>query len=202
MRSSLALAIALALSLATSATAHAGHDSPLQPRGHLRANRRAPARERRAAAAASSVLTEVPAVVTGAITISNTQAAPAGETASAVGAIKKAPKTLPGCSAVASSGESCSPVTGSCCDTGLTCYAGSCTNLCTSDTTESYCDADYPCNSGLGYVCTANRCRPPAGAVRVANGEKCDQGSDNTLFCIPGKGVCAEGTCQSCTQHS
>lgn len=201
MRSSFAVSLCLALGLAASAAAHAGHDAHQNsPRGHLRHNNRR-GRERRAAAA-SSVLTEVPAVVTGAVTISNTQVAPAGETASAVGAAKKPVKTLPGCSNVGSFGDSCSPLTGNCCDTGLTCRAGSCAYMCTSDTTEAYCDADFPCNAELGYVCTANRCRPPAGAVRVANGEKCDQGSDNTLFCIPGKGVCSEGVCQSCTQHS
>lgn len=200
MRSSLALSLALALGLAASTAAHAGHDHPNQPRGHLRPNRRGAGRERRAAAA--SVLTEVPSVVTGAVTISNTQVAAAGETAAAVGAAKKPVKSLPGCGAVGGTGDACSPLTGSCCDTGLTCYAGACAPLCTSDTTESYCDADFPCNADLGYVCTAGRCRPPTGAVRVANGEKCDQGSANSLFCIPSKGVCVEGTCQSCTQHS
>jgi len=195
MRSSLAVSLALALSLAAaSVSAHVGHD---QPRGHLRNNRRG--RERRAA---SSVLTEVPAVVTGAVTISNTQVAAAGETAAAVGAPKKVVHALPGCSSVAAFGESCSPLTSTCCDTGLTCKGGSCTFMCSSDTTESYCDADFPCNTDLGYVCTAGRCRPPAGAVRVANGETCDQGTTNTLFCIPGKGVCQDGTCKACTQHS
>lgn len=66
--------------------------------------------------------------------------------------------------------------------TGLTCINKKCARLCPITTTEAYCDADSPCDATLGYTCTNSRCRPPATATRVGNGEKCNQGGLNTLF--------------------
>ncbi|GAA6029991.1 hypothetical protein JCM8097_009204 [Rhodosporidiobolus ruineniae] len=153
-----------------------------------------------AAAATGTFLTAVPAAATGVVTVSKTNAANAAATQAAQGVIAKASGPL-GCSAQNALGASCDPNAGICCQTGLTCSGKVCTHLCTIDTTEPYCDASFPCNEDLGYTCYKSRCRPPTGAIRVQNGDTCDQGSGNTQFCIPGKGTCVSGKCSPCTQH-
>ncbi|GAA5976874.1 hypothetical protein JCM5350_007274 [Sporobolomyces pararoseus] len=133
--------------------------------------------------------------------VSDTGAATPGATASAVGTIVQ-PVAPIGCSASVGFGGSCDQASGVCCASGLICSGRKCANLCTLDTTERFCDAGSPCNAALGYTCDANRCRPPAGAVRVQTGDTCDQGAGNTRFCIPGRAVCSGGTCVPCIQHS
>ncbi|GAA6015568.1 hypothetical protein JCM10207_008129 [Rhodosporidiobolus poonsookiae] len=151
-------------------------------------------------AATGTFLSEVPAAATGIVTVSNTAPAQAGATQAAQGAVQKATGPI-SFSNSAGLGSSCDPNSGVTCQTGLTCSGKVCTYLCSIDTTEPYCDADFPCSEDLGYTCYKSRCRPPTGAVRVQNGETCDQGSGNTRFCIPSKGICQSGKCQSCTQH-
>ncbi|GAA5923901.1 uncharacterized protein JCM15063_005494 [Sporobolomyces koalae] len=133
--------------------------------------------------------------------VSDTDAAVPGATASAVGTIVQ-PVGPIGCSSTASFGSYCDQASGVCCAAGLTCSGQRCAYLCGLDTTERFCDAGSPCNTALGYTCTLNRCRPPAGAVRVQTGDTCDQGAGNTRFCIPGRAICAGGTCTPCVQHS
>ncbi|KAM0751824.1 hypothetical protein T439DRAFT_325015 [Meredithblackwellia eburnea MCA 4105] len=152
--------------------------------------------------ATTTYLSVVPDVVTGEITISNTAAAAPEATAAAVGADRGDTTPLPSCQARNPFGSYCDPTTTDCCETGTTCISNVCQRLCGIATTEPYCDADFPCDSTKGYVCTNSRCRPPSGATRVAIGSTCNQGGANTLFCIPGKAVCVSGTCQACTQHS
>ncbi|GAA6061180.1 hypothetical protein JCM10212_002393 [Sporobolomyces blumeae] len=172
-----------AAALATSVVAHGGgHQNTKMRRQHLRNKRSWGRRD-------------------GTPVVSDTEAAAPGATASAAGVIVQASGPV-GCSATVGFGDSCDQASGVCCSTGLTCSGQQCVYLCGLDTTERYCDAGTPCNESLGYVCSLNRCRPPAGAVRVQNGDACDQGTGNTKFCIPGRGVCVEGTCTSCQQHS
>ncbi|GAA5974129.1 hypothetical protein JCM11641_003452 [Rhodosporidiobolus odoratus] len=153
-----------------------------------------------AAAATGTFLFEVPDNANKVVTVSNTAAAAAQATQAAQGVTQSATGPL-SCSNTGAFGASCDPNSGSCCQTGLTCSGNVCAYLCSIDTTEPYCDASFPCNEELGYACYKSRCRPPTGAVRVQNGETCDQGSGNTRFCVPGKGICASGKCTSCTQH-
>ncbi|GAA5850727.1 hypothetical protein JCM8547_009071 [Rhodosporidiobolus lusitaniae] len=153
-----------------------------------------------AAAATGTFLTEVPDSVNKVVTVSNTAAAPAGQTQSAQGVVQQASGPI-SVSNSGTLGSSCDPNAGKGCATGLTCSGKVCAYLCSIDTTEPYCDASFPCAEELGYTCYKSRCRPPTGAVRVQNGETCDQGSGNTRFCIPGKGICASGKCTPCTQH-
>ncbi|KAM0756051.1 hypothetical protein T439DRAFT_19432 [Meredithblackwellia eburnea MCA 4105] len=150
----------------------------------------------------TTYLSVVPDVVTGEITISNTAAAAPEVTAAAVGHDRGDTTPLPDCQTRNAFGSYCDPTTTDCCEAGTTCISNVCQRLCGISTTEAYCDADFPCDSTKGYVCTKSRCRPPANAVRVALGATCDQGGANTLFCIPGKAICVNGTCQACTQHS
>ncbi|TNY23936.1 hypothetical protein DMC30DRAFT_388168 [Rhodotorula diobovata] len=147
----------------------------------------------------SAVPEVVPASVT--VTISNTEAQSPQTTAQAVGATQAAVAPLTCAPSVGLHG-SCDPNAGACCQSGLTCSGQVCEALCTIDTLEPYCDAALPCNEALGYTCYKNRCRPPSGAIRVQLEEPCDQGSGNTRFCIPGKGICVGGTCLSCSQHA
>ncbi|KAL8292470.1 hypothetical protein RQP46_001082 [Phenoliferia psychrophenolica] len=153
-------------------------------------------------ASATTFLSVVPDGVTGPITISNTAAADPQATAVAVGADRGDTSPLPTCQAMAQFGESCDPTTTDCCSVGTTCVSNICQRICGISTLEAYCDASSPCDSTKGYTCTKSRCRPPAGATRVGLGAACDQGGANTLFCIPGKGICVSGTCMACTQHS
>ncbi|BGP13218.1 hypothetical protein JCM10213_005012 [Rhodosporidiobolus nylandii] len=153
-----------------------------------------------AAAATGTFLTEVPDDVNKVVTVSNTAAASAKATQAAQGVTQSATGPI-GFSNSAGFGASCDPNAGVGCATGLTCSGKVCKYLCSIDTTEPYCDSSFPCNEDLGYTCYKSRCRPPTGAIRVQNGDTCDQGSGNTRFCIPGKGICASGKCQSCTQH-
>ncbi|GAA5826184.1 hypothetical protein JCM11251_007198 [Rhodosporidiobolus azoricus] len=140
------------------------------------------------------------AAASGALTLSNTEAAKPGTTQAAQGVVQQATGPI-SASTSAGLGASCDPNAGIACATGLTCSGKVCTHLCSIDTTEPYCDAEFPCNEELGYTCYKSRCRPPTGAVRVQNGDTCDQGSGNTRFCIPGKGICASNKCTPCTQH-
>ncbi|GAA5887180.1 hypothetical protein JCM16303_002218 [Sporobolomyces ruberrimus] len=133
--------------------------------------------------------------------VSDTEAAVPGATAAAAGTIVQ-PVGPVGCSNSAGFGASCDQASGACCATGLVCSGQKCANLCGLDTTERFCDAGSPCNTKLGYTCSLNRCRPPAGAVRVQTGDQCDQGAGNTKFCIPGRAICSSGTCVACVQHS
>ncbi|GAA5894450.1 uncharacterized protein JCM6883_002106 [Sporobolomyces salmoneus] len=133
--------------------------------------------------------------------VSDTSAAVPGATQSAAGTIVQ-PVGPIGCSAQVGFGGSCDQASGICCASGLICSGQKCAHLCTLDTTERFCDAESPCDAALGYTCTANQCRPPAGAVRVQTGDTCDQGSGNTRFCIPGRAICSGGTCVPCIQHS
>ncbi|KAM0787968.1 hypothetical protein ACM66B_006171 [Microbotryomycetes sp. NB124-2] len=151
---------------------------------------------------ADALPTVVPDVVTGEITISNTQAAAPQQTAAARGADRGDTSPLPACSPSQAFGEFCDQASGTCCQEGLVCSNRKCARLCPVASTEPYCDDDFPCDESLGYTCTNNRCRPPSTATRVANGETCDQGDLNTLFCIPAKGLCVSGTCQPCIQHA
>ncbi|GAA5902978.1 hypothetical protein JCM6882_009661 [Rhodosporidiobolus microsporus] len=151
-------------------------------------------------ASGASVLTAVPSGATATVTLSNTEAADAGATQAAQGTVQKATGPI-SASTSAGLGQSCDPNAGVACATGLTCSGKVCTYLCSIDTTEPYCDADFPCAEDLGYTCYKSRCRPPTGAVRVQNGDTCDQGTGNTRFCIPGKGICSSGKCTPCTQH-
>ncbi|GAA5823009.1 hypothetical protein JCM5353_007850 [Sporobolomyces roseus] len=133
--------------------------------------------------------------------VSDTEAAAPGATQSASGSIVQASGPV-GCSYSAGFGGSCDQSSGTCCATGLTCSGQKCAYLCGLDTTERFCDAGTPCNTALGYTCDLNRCRPPAGAVRVPTGDTCDQGAGNTKFCIPGRAICKSGKCVPCVQHS
>ncbi|GJN87829.1 hypothetical protein Rhopal_000784-T1 [Rhodotorula paludigena] len=142
-----------------------------------------------AAPADSTFLSVVPDGAVGTVTISNTAAAAPDTTQQAVGKTQQQVGPLT-CSPSVTLGGACDP------------NAGVCTAICTIDTTEPYCDASTPCNEELGYTCYKSRCRPPTGAVRVQNKDTCDQGSGNTRFCIPTKGICVGGTCLPCTQHS
>ncbi|GAA6047939.1 hypothetical protein JCM3770_006435 [Rhodotorula araucariae] len=211
MRTSLAFLVATLF--ATSALAAADHQ---HMRGHLRQKRAwgqrravvsdssdsSPGSPPAAAAVASdTVLTAVPNDAVGTVTISNTDAASPETTAAAVGATQVAVAPLT-CAPIVMLGGSCDPNSGACCQSGLTCSGQVCTARCTIDTLEPYCDASLPCNEELGYTCYRSRCRPPTGAVRVQNEESCDQGSGNTRFCIPGRGICVGGTCLSCSQHA
>ncbi|KAI5481073.1 hypothetical protein MNV49_006259 [Pseudohyphozyma bogoriensis] len=206
-------AVLVALSLATAISAHNNphqnnkrlHDRKPRAWGARRdVSATATADDSDATAAPTTTyLTAVPSdFSTGAITISNTLAAAPEVTASAVGADRGETSALPTCSARGNFGDSCDPVTADCCATGLTCLSGSCARICTIAVTEPYCDASNPCDTSMGYVCTKNRCRPPTGATRVGLGSTCNQGGANTLFCYPNKAICADGTCQQCTQHS
>ncbi|BGP37221.1 hypothetical protein JCM10449v2_001126 [Rhodotorula kratochvilovae] len=154
-----------------------------------------------ASAADSTFLSAVPSNAAGTVTISNTYAADPETTAAAVGATQVAVAPLT-CAPSVTLGGSCDPNSGACCQTGLTCSGQVCTAMCTIDTLEPYCDASLPCNEELGYTCYKSRCRPPTGSVRVQNKESCDQGSGNTRFCIPGRGICVGGTCLPCSQHA
>ncbi|GAA6011357.1 hypothetical protein JCM11491_002756 [Sporobolomyces phaffii] len=133
--------------------------------------------------------------------VSDTAAAAPGATQAASGTVVQ-PVGPVGCSYSAGFGASCDQASGVCCAAGLTCSGQQCAYLCGLDTTERFCDAGSPCNAALGYTCSLNRCRPPAGAVRVQTGDTCDQGGANTRFCIPGRAVCSQGTCTPCVQHS
>ncbi|GAA5898615.1 hypothetical protein JCM8208_004714 [Rhodotorula glutinis] len=194
---------------ATSALASSGHGGRVP--GHLRQKRAWGHRRAESVGsptisadpASETFLTAVPEVVPGflTVTISNTEAANPETTAQAVGATQAATGPLT-CAPSVGFGGSCDPNGGACCQTGLSCVGGTCEALCTLKTLEPYCDASLPCDDSLGYTCYKNRCRPPSGAVRVQIGEPCDQGSGNTRFCIPGKGICFAGTCLSCSQHA
>ncbi|GAA5886264.1 hypothetical protein JCM5296_003542 [Sporobolomyces johnsonii] len=202
MRSVCLSFIAVAAALASSVFAASGHEGGMK-RNHFRQQRvwglrRDPAAGR----GTGTMLTAVPSDATGRVTISNTAAAAPRSTAKAVGVDRGriAPATCTYYSATL--GSYCNQSSGLCCVQGLTCVGMSCAYLCTVDSSEPYCDADTPCNAHLGYTCYLNRCRPPSGATRVQIGETCNQGSGNTLFCIPGTAICASGTCHSCTQQS
>merc|ERR1711939_92483 len=152
--------------------------------------------------APTSVLDVAPLNAQEVVTVSNTRAAAASATARARGT-RRRPITPPGqCSRLGGAGETCSPLGLSCCADGLRCLGGTCERVCHLATTEGYCASESDCDSSLGYTCNLddNRCRPPTGATRVSIGETCDQGSGNTLFCIPAHGICVDGTCQSCVR--
>ncbi|ORY61154.1 hypothetical protein BCR35DRAFT_355178 [Leucosporidium creatinivorum] len=203
-----AVSLLVAAALAFTVSAKGNHQNI--NRSHLRKQRAWGRRDLDSSLAASATITDstntlptaVPDVVTGAITISNTEAADPQATASAVGADRGDTSPLPACPATAAFGAACDPTSSVCCQTGLSCVNKKCARLCPITTTEAYCDADFPCDSTMGYVCTNSRCRPPATATRVGTGETCDQGGANTLFCIPAKGLCVSGVCQPCTQHA
>ncbi|BGP00808.1 hypothetical protein RTBOTA2_002192 [Rhodotorula toruloides] len=197
MRSTLVLLVAAVF--IGSAAAGANHNS--KPRTHLRQKRAWGQRRQLNNPDPATFLSAVPSDATAAVTILNTGAAPSGTTAAAAGATQAAVAPLV-CAPSAGLGGFCDPNAGVCCQTGLTCSDNACQAVCTIDTTEAYCDASTPCNAALGYTCYKSRCRPPTGAVRVQNGQSCDQGGANTQFCIPGKGICVGGTCLACSQHA
>lgn len=154
---------------------------------------------------ATVYLTAVPDIVTGDITISNTEAAAPQQTGDAVGADRGDTFPLPLCQVLAPFGSYCDPTSTDCwyklfcfvillvreaslplkcihSATGTTCISNLCQRLCDISTVEAYCDDEFPCDATLGYVCTSSRCRPPATATHVAVGATCDQGTANTLF--------------------
>ncbi|KAK4703650.1 hypothetical protein P7C70_g2564, partial [Phenoliferia sp. Uapishka_3] len=144
------LSVVTALSLASAISAHAGaHHNGKRAHGNRAARawgRRDGSTDSSSGAAfvgsatttdsgsASTFLSVVPDVVTGAITISNTAAAAPQQTAAAVGADRGDTTPLPACEAENPFGGYCDPTTTDCCLPGKAFCVG---NVCTACTQHS-----------------------------------------------------------------